>query len=329
MNYINKLRKPKFSVIIPVYNAEKYLESCIESILMQTYQNYEIILVNDGSTDSSYDISKKNTEKHEFIKLYNQNNQGASAARNHGIKVAVGEYIIFLDSDDTWISQDFLKTSADLLETSQRDVLFFGYEKDISSKNTQELNSGYCADVNDKSVMDWLLKNKYISSSPCNKIISREFILKHALYFEVSRHAEDIEWNYNLLNNLKRFAVIPSTIYNYRSNPQSITAYISDTHFKDLEIIVNRLILKNDSLDLKNKPYIWSYVVHQYGVWLAHALCRNEIKNTDNVWLKENKWLIKYEKNTNMKVFIKLYKLGIKLNYNKFLKLLICKRLGY
>ena len=329
MKPINRLKNPKFSIIIPVYNAEKYLVTCLESVLKQTYQNYEIILVNDGSTDSSYDIAKKFTEKHEFIKLYDQENQGASAARNNGIKVANGDYIIFLDSDDNWISNDFLKTSADLLENSQCDVLFFGYKKDVTPKENQNLHSGYYSHVKDKYVMNRLVKDKYISSSPCNKIIKRAFIIDHSLYFEVNRHAEDIEWNYSLLLYLNQFAVIPSTIYNYRTNPHSITAHISNTHYKDLEIIVNRLISNCGKLNLKDKPYIFSYVAHQYGVWLAHALCRDEIDHSKYVWLKDNKWLINYEKNINMKIFMRLYLLGNKLNYNKLLKNLICKRMGY
>ena len=94
---------PKFSIIIPVYNVEKYIKKCLDSVVNQTVKDYEVILINDGSTDNSMEIAKKYS-----FKIINQKNQGQSAARNHGIKEAKGDYIVFLDSDDT-IEKDYLE----------------------------------------------------------------------------------------------------------------------------------------------------------------------------------------------------------------------------
>lgn len=94
---------PKFSIIIPVYNVEKYLKKCLDSVFNQTYKDYEVIVVNDGTKDNSMDIVKDYD-----VKVINQKNQGLSAARNAGVKKATGEYLIFLDSDDYW-EKDLLK----------------------------------------------------------------------------------------------------------------------------------------------------------------------------------------------------------------------------
>lgn len=99
---------PKISIIIPVYNTAKYLPSCLNSVVNQTYQNLEIILINDGSTDNSLQIIQKYTKKDSRIKVINQKNQGQSAARNAGLKKATGDYISFIDSDDK-IKPDFIK----------------------------------------------------------------------------------------------------------------------------------------------------------------------------------------------------------------------------
>ena len=100
---------PRLSIIVPIYNVEKYLPRCIESILNQTFKDFELILVNDGSTDSSYEILKEYENKYDNFRVINQKNGGLSAAKNAGIKIAKGEYIAFLDSDD-YLDKNFLET---------------------------------------------------------------------------------------------------------------------------------------------------------------------------------------------------------------------------
>ena len=114
----------KFSIIVPVYNVEKYVKQCINSILSQTYINYELILVDDGSTDSSGSIcdSFKNNK---LIKVFHKKNGGLSDARNYGFKKAEGEYVIFLDSDDYWIDNDFLSNINKMLIKKNYDLIIF------------------------------------------------------------------------------------------------------------------------------------------------------------------------------------------------------------
>ena len=125
------------SIIVPVYNVEKYLEQCLESLLNQTYKNIEIIVVNDGSTDQSLDILNKYSFKDNRIKLYSQKNQGISAARNTALEHINGKYIMFVDSDD-WIEINTCETALHELKKNDSDIVMWAYKRDYlnSSKET-------------------------------------------------------------------------------------------------------------------------------------------------------------------------------------------------
>lgn len=135
------MEKNKITVIVPMYNTEEYIERCIRSIMEQTYENLEIIIVNDGSTDKSLDICKKLQKDDDRIVIVNQKNKGVGEARNHGIDVATGDFISFVDSDDT-MDKNFYKeliatqlvTNADIIESGAKVILgngneIFPYEK--------------------------------------------------------------------------------------------------------------------------------------------------------------------------------------------------------
>ena len=132
---------PVVSVIIPVYNVEKYLEECIDSVLAQTYQNIEIILVDDGSTDSSGLICDRYAEKNTNISVIHQKNSGLSAARNSGLNKANGDYIYFLDSDD-YISADAIEKLFSIAENDKSDIVFFdAYLSQIKPEESVEPSS--------------------------------------------------------------------------------------------------------------------------------------------------------------------------------------------
>ena len=113
----------KISIIVPIYNIENYIEKCLTSIINQTYNNYELILVNDGSTDSSETICKKIAKENKQIKYFYKKNGGLSDARNYGIRKSSGEYLMFVDGDDFLESKDSLKKIVSRLESSSLDVL--------------------------------------------------------------------------------------------------------------------------------------------------------------------------------------------------------------
>lgn len=128
------------SVIVPCYNVEKYLEKCVESILNQTYQNLEIILVDDGSTDSTPTLCDKLALADTRIKVFHKVNEGVSIARNTGIENSIGKYVTFLDSDD-WIEPDTIKIAYEKIKKDDLDLVVWGYTADFVNENEQVLNS--------------------------------------------------------------------------------------------------------------------------------------------------------------------------------------------
>ena len=117
----------KFSVIVPAYNVQDYIVSCIDSILKQSFKDYEIVLVNDGSTDATFEHCEELSEKNGCIKLVNKENGGLSSARNVAINQAEGDYLLFLDGDDFWRDDDFLENLNCIIETHSPDTIIFPY----------------------------------------------------------------------------------------------------------------------------------------------------------------------------------------------------------
>ena len=177
------MKKPKFSIIVPVYNTEKYLKRCLDSIKSQTFKDYEVIIVNDGSTDNSSDIISKYP-----YKVINQENLGLSMARNNGVKASIGDYLIFLDSDD-YIEKDLLKeinnslsNSPDLVRYQIKEV--FDNEDNINYEETP---------FDNKNGVDAFkfITNYHFVENAWAYAIKREFYLKEKFSFKKGAYHED------------------------------------------------------------------------------------------------------------------------------------------
>lgn len=227
-----------FSIIIPIYNAEKYLKRCIESVLNQNYGHFELILIDDGSTDKSGDICFDYKKKDSRIKFIQKENAGVSAARNDGIQLAQGEYIGFVDADDT-IEEDCLEELNSVLEGYHYDCICFGINK-IYQKNGVRINT--VQDTHEQKFLrssDEIKKNiiglfpNMAIASVCNKIYAKSCI-KHHVFVEM-KTGEDFLFNIQLLDHMKSFAILEKCLYNYyrdkneytRSNSYTIQ-YITD-----------------------------------------------------------------------------------------------------
>ena len=141
------MNSPKISIIVPVYNVEQYLENCINSVLNQSFRNFQLILVDDGSKDSSGEICDRFVLKDSRVKVIHKPNAGVSAARNAGIDIATGQFICFIDSDD-WIESEYLQKIVD--EIYDFDILFFGsvwHYEDGCSRSLSFQNSEYKKDI--------------------------------------------------------------------------------------------------------------------------------------------------------------------------------------
>lgn len=204
----------KFSLIIPVYNVCDYLEECLDSVVNQMYDNYEVIVVNDGSTDDSLKIAKRYEKKYpKLIKVYDKKNGGLSDARNYGIKKASGEYLFFIDSDDC-ILPDSLKILDNKINGS--DILVYNYLTGLNIDNAIKV------DTNNSNITSF--KERYVVSKPCatNKVCRRELFLSNDIEFPVGLYYEDLATMPKLVFHAKKIVFIDEALYFYRVRETSI-----------------------------------------------------------------------------------------------------------
>lgn len=230
----------KLSIIIPVHNSEKHIEKCINSILNQTVSDFELIIIDDGSTDQSYEIIKNLIKEKRNIYLYHQSNKGVSATRNLGILKAKGEYITFVDSDD-YINKNFVEFLISKVNYNSWDCVISGlsYIYKYKEKVTIHLED---KEWIPKNPQEWILfyKTKLLTS-PVAKLYKKDIIIKYNIRFDTElSFAEDRDFNISYLSHTNKFLVCNYQGYNYN---------------KDVE---NSLSQKRPTYKLKNDYKYWN-----------------------------------------------------------------------
>lgn len=233
----------KISIIIPVYNCEKYLNKCLSSVKNQTYKNYEIIIINDGSTDNSLNIIKNFVKENSKCKYINQKNKGLSDARNNGMNISTGEYIFFLDSDDE-IPNDAIENLLHCAIKNQSDIVI-GNMINYNSKNKyNNYTSKYIKNLNLVSYKDY---PKLFSFVHAAGKLYKSNLIKNIKFISNVKH-EDNYFNYSLyLKNIK-ISMITNTVYYHRireNGEKSITQSLDINSFKDLIINYDKVIEEN------------------------------------------------------------------------------------
>lgn len=207
------------SIIIPVYNVEKYLHKCLESVTNQTYKNIEIIIVNDGSTDSSKNICEKFQKSDRRIRLINKSNEGLSLARKAGFVEAKGEYVLFIDSDD-FINKEYIENMF-LNKEDNADIII---SKIVYSYNSyeDEIKTTLCDKKNytSKDILIKMLLNKEVKDFAWGKLFKKDLIKEE--YFTNSRVFEDIEFTHRVVLNAKTIAYSNNSIYYYVQRENSL-----------------------------------------------------------------------------------------------------------
>jgi glycosyltransferase involved in cell wall biosynthesis len=235
----------KYSFIVPVYNCEKYIQECVQTILNQTYRDYEVILIDDGSTDSSSKICDEIAEQNCNVLVIHKSNGGPSSARNTGIKVSSGEFIWFIDSDDVISSEYALQQIDSIISRNQVDILYFlsreyneNFIQVIRSQEEYPEEGGQFI-----SGADLLVKlekrNKLlpIFTSPVNKVFRKSVLVKNCVYFEERfRCYEEDEFLCKAAYYGKSFYFLNDVLYHVRIRPQSVsTTVTSDSVEKKLK----------------------------------------------------------------------------------------------
>jgi glycosyltransferase involved in cell wall biosynthesis len=261
------MKKPLISVIVPVYNTEKYLGDCIDSIVKQTYPNIEIILVDDGSTDSSGRICDKWEQLHANIVCIHQTNAGVSTARNAGLDKASGEYIIFCDADDMMLP-DMIVRLYDIVTTYKADMGVCSYTQTYPSNLEADTSDSYEVDIIDNSNMRQKViyeRNGYL----WNKIFRSDIL--HSMRFDTNlAYMEDALFVHQYLMKISKVACTSKPLYMHRDNPDGIMKVVLSDKKLTLMVADERIydLFVNNNVDKTLQRKVWNDLIKAYAISL-------------------------------------------------------------
>ena len=317
-NYGNEL----ISIIVPVYNVEQYLEKCVDSIINQTYKNLEIILIDDGATDSSGKLCDELAKIDNRIQVYHKENGGLSDARNYGVERATGDYIGFVDSDD-YIDAEMYEKLYEAIKKENVDVAECNLKIIYPEREELFTEQNYYNVCTKQEYLEEYLKIEKIFGSVWTKLISRK--IAKELLFPKGKLYEDTYYAYDLINVANSFVLIDSPSYNYLMRENSITNSKFNPRIFDLIEIVEKF----HKTTYKNYPGLKEAAdcrkMYAYFSVLNSILLEDEFKNNLYYaqiinYFKENYKAILKNKyiNRNRKLSVILIKLNIDL-YRKVL----------
>lgn len=319
-----------FSIIIPVYNVEKYLCQCVDSILAQSFKDYELILVDDGAKDNSGKICDQYAEKDERIRVIHKPNGGAADSRNVGTQVAQGEYIIYIDSDDYIDRATFLE---ELYEKAQSgaDIICYKFKKYF--ENSGEFgNCSFkipdlekCDTMADK--LKALVSNDAFYCSPWSKTIKNSLLKENGIEFEKGLLGEDQDWYYRVILSAKSIDGIDEDYIVYRQTANSTSRSWKTKNLTDCLGIIQKWTgkMQTSNLDDELKYAIFASLAKLYcNLLIGYTNFKSKEKKAHYKELRELSYLLKYDLNPRTKTFNKIKRLcGFRLMMT-FLKVL-CK----
>ncbi len=313
----------KVSIIVPVYKVEEYLEKCIESLVKQTYENLEIILIDDGSPDNCPSICDDWAKKDKRIKVIHKKNGGASSARNDGLKEAQGKYIFFCDSDD-YISNDMIEKLVSAMDKSQ--LVICGYNSvngdKITPKNFSNLKNLNTQDIIQDLIHGWdlgLLCNKLYIRDLIQNDFDEKFIIREDLYFIT-----------HYLKNVEKISIVDECLYNYIQRGGSLTASTKKIDTNQI-FLIHRLMIKvlneknfKELIPHQNAAFLKSFIIlfkqfslkkftesdkEEFNKLLSTEDVEEALKNYKAKGLKEKIFIFLLKKR-KFKILIKLIKLA-------------------
>ena len=258
------------SVVVPVYNVEKYLEKCLQSLIEQCYSDMEIVVVDDKSTDRSLCIAKK-YEKYNNVKVISkEKNTGLSDSRNVGIRESRGQYIMFLDSDDYVEDGCIFKIQEIVKKENEPDIVYFGYSEEYESTNEKYIKYGYVSQKDKIYTGEEFaiaeLKQRNLYAAAFFGIYNREFIVRNNLYFESVLLHEDELWTPQVILRANKVYTSDYVFYHYLRRNGSITRSGNKTkHGQDMICICKKLdILANEIKNPELKKYMDNHIAMLY-----------------------------------------------------------------
>ena len=296
----------KFSVILPCYNVEKYLNECVESILKQSYKDYEIILVDDGAKDSTPKICDDYAQNYPFVKVVHQPNAGLSAARNTGTKYAEGEYIVYVDSDDFFNGENVLQKIAERT-SGNPDVIAYKFIE-YNEFNGSYSDCSFNFDIKSKNgslaekYLELIDKDAYYNSA-WSKAIKRSILIDNNIEFERGLLGEDNEWYYHVVMAANTLELIDEPLYVYRRRPGSITTTTKRKNLTDmLHILEKWTSILNDHVGDERADVVLGSLAKQF---CSAVILYAGLQDVEDLYpeLKKYSYLLKYSSNKRVVIF--------------------------
>lgn len=264
------------SIIIPIYNAEKYLKRCLDTVVNQTFKSLEIILINDGSTDDSLRIMNEYKRNYNNIEIINQENSGQGEARNKGVSIAKGEYITFADADD-WLSENYVEVLYDAIKKNNADISVCNMIM-VMSRTFNEIKSVKFPreELNGDNAVRDLLQDKELKSYPWGKLYKKSIFIQNNIMFPARMFYEDLSIIFQAFYYSSKVTLVNEYCYYYfQSEDSSTRAPNPKTIYDRLEALrmVQRFLIKNSSMEKYKYEYYHFCFFHLY------IMCRKI-----NVW---------------------------------------------
>ncbi|MBO0472991.1 glycosyltransferase family 2 protein [Enterococcus ureasiticus] len=267
----------KVSIIIPIYNVEDHLKKSIQSALDQTFIDFELIAVNDGSTDDSPVILANMAEMDSRIKVIDQSNQGVGGARNTGLSVAKGEYIYFADADD-YLEKDLLEKVIDATDNREINLIVFGYKMIKNEKvfKTRTIKDKHFARTNQDFAEFFGEHNETIDmNSLWNKLYRRDFLSKNELWFSDKKIGEDAFFNYEIYETIDKVLFLDEVLYNYviQRDGSAMSAFQGEQKIKDKISVMElrQTLLKKWGLPKLNSDILYINIIFSEVLSLSNS----------------------------------------------------------
>ncbi|MFF2910886.1 glycosyltransferase family 2 protein [Paenibacillus sp. NPDC057934] len=304
------------SVVVPIYNVELYLNKCVESIMQQSYENIEIILVDDGSLDKSGDICDGYAKKDNRIKVIHKENGGLSSARNAGIHMSTGNYICFIDSDD-WINKEFIEKLFSKIIEYDADIVVCGFTYEYGEKSIENNFIGSQESLDRHEALENLFNGNYLNMTVAwNKLYKKK--LFDTIQYEVGIINEDENIIHEILYKSSKVICIDKCLYHYRMRENSITQKtFSIKNLDSVHVYENRLAFFEEN----NENEFVALTLHKYFRVLLNNICNVYYSDIDNKSVYYDSLKSKLDSNLNRFINLNDMKLSTRC-------LLLCYRIN-
>ncbi|WGK65805.1 glycosyltransferase family 2 protein [Croceiramulus getboli] len=295
----------RYSIIVPVFNAQPYLKSCVDSLLVQAHKHYEVLLIDDHSTDDSGAICDQYAAAYPQVRVHHlPSNQGASAARNLGIQEARGTYILFVDADDFWKGTQILNELDDLIASRAPDIILHPVIRYYAPRQMESqffpegiTNHGFFGEH-----FEELVYQGVFAPSPWDKIIKRELLTNHHLFFPQGVRAEDMKWCADLVPPLSTYALFPSAFYHYRQGGGgSVTQNLTSQHVENVFEMIRNGLSQVRQADASLKTGLENYWATNFiDLLMFYPLLNKKARVKIKPYLKEWAYLIRKGRSKKM-----------------------------